>query len=93
MYMSASKEALFYAGTLIRIGTMMIVTWLAYPQLEKHGSKIPTVLIGIGILILIVLATRPSLGRIVIGIVIISLAVSFLMKLMSGKNRNRVRRR
>lgn len=70
-------------GMMVRIGALLGVVWLAFPQLQSLRGRLPTVLIVAAIVCLAVAATRPNLGRVVIAMVTIMVSVGGLMKWMS----------
>ena len=65
---------MIYPGTFIRVGSMLAVTCLAYPQLHLLKSKTSAVFVAVVLLMLIVLAARPRLFV----IVLIASAVLFI---------------
>ena len=80
-------------GLLIRIGTLLGIIWLAYPQLESLKTRLPSLLIALAMICLAVAAARPSLGRLLITIVTIAVSVGAILKWASNlADDNRKRR-
>ena len=70
-------------GMMIRVGAMLGVVCLAYPQLASLKGRLPAILIVLGIICLVVAAARPSLGRILITVVTVAVTVGGILKWMS----------
>ena len=67
-----------------RVGLILTALWLAMPTLKplfKYGSSL---LFGSLLIILFVLATRPKIVPIVIGLVVVGHSVNWLLKTLAG---------
>ena len=71
------------SGILIKVGAVMAVIWLAFPQLESLKARVPAGLIVLAFVCIIVAAARPNLGKVVISVVTIAVAISAVLKWMS----------
>lgn len=61
----------FVAGTLLKVGFVLGITWLAFPHLEQLGWDRIRGTLGLGIvLVLILLAIRPRIGAIAASILV-----------------------
>jgi hypothetical protein len=80
-------------GLLIRIGALLGVIWLAYPQLESLKGRLPSALIAVAMICLAVAAARPRLGSLLITIVTIAVSVGATLKWMSKLADNDPKRR
>ncbi len=83
LYLFQPDANLFVAGMLIRIGAMLGVIWLAFPQLESLRGRMPAILITLGLICLAVAAARPSLARVFITVVTVAFGVGGMLKWMS----------
>ena len=83
LYLFQQESDPFVEAMLIRVGAVLGVIWLAYPQLESIKGRLPAILVALALICVIVLAARPSLGRIVISVVTVAVAVGGIMKWMS----------
>ena len=70
-------------GIMVRVGALLGVIWLAMPQLEAYKGRIPTMMIGLAVLCLAVLAARRNLGVVLIALVTIGISVGAVMKWMT----------
>ena len=77
----------FTIGMMVRIGALLGVIWLAYPQLEtlknKLDGRVPSILIATVLVCLAIIAARPKLGTVVITVVTIAVGVSGALKWMT----------
>ena len=72
-----------YPGMLIRIGLVTGVVWLAFNELSALRSRVPTAFIGVGILILGVIAVLPKRGSVFIVLVTVTIGVAGALKWLS----------
>jgi len=70
-------------GILIRVGALLGVIWLAMPQLKHYKGRVPTILIGLVLLCLGMLAARRNLGVVLISLLTIGVSVGAAMKWMT----------
>ena len=77
----------FTIGMMIRIGALLGVIWLAYPQLEmlkgRLKGRVPAILIAAALICLAITAAKPSVGRVLITVVTIAVGVGGALKWMS----------
>ena len=78
---------LFWAGMSVRVGALLAVIWLAWDQLLALQQKLPTIAAAIIGICLLLLAARPNQGRLLIGLMILIVAVSFALKWASNFGR------
>ena len=83
MYVIQPQANPVAVGMMVRIGAMLAVIWLAYPQLESLKGRLPSVLIAGALICLAIAAAKPSLGRVVITVVTVAVSVGGLLKWMS----------
>lgn len=93
LYLFQPESQPFVEAMLIRVGAVLGVIWLAYPQLESIKGRLPAILVALALICVIILAARPSLGRIVISVVAVAVAVGGVMKWMSKMADDNPRRR
>ncbi|MCA9132526.1 MAG: hypothetical protein KDA45_05215 [Planctomycetales bacterium] len=61
----------YAAGTLLKVGVVLGLTWLASPQLERLGwHKVRGTMLGGIILVLVLYAVRPKIGAIAASLLI-----------------------
>ena len=83
LYLFQPEANPIVVGMMIRVGAMLGVIWLAFPQLESLKGRLPTILIAVAFVCLAVAAAKPSLGRVLITVVTVAISVGGLMKWMS----------
>ncbi len=67
---------------LIRVGTVLGVVWLAFPQLKTVGQKVPVVIAG-GLLVgLVLMAARPNLFKVAAALMVLLTLLSLLAKVL-----------
>ena len=71
------------AAMMIRIGALLGVIWLAFPQLEALKGRLPSILIALVFICLAVAAAKPKLGALLATIVTIAISVGAALKWMS----------
>ncbi|MFK7767962.1 MAG: hypothetical protein AB8B55_12135 [Mariniblastus sp.] len=67
-------------GVLIRIGLVTGVIWLAFKELVALRSRVPTAAMGVGLLILGVMAAIPNRGRFFVALLTITIGVAGALK-------------
>ncbi len=75
-----NAENTFLTAVLVRVGALLCVIWLAWPQLEAVKTRIPGFVLLALLLMLIVVAVRPNLFRVIAGVLAVGLALSGLLK-------------
>ena len=83
LYAFQPNASLVAAGMMVRIGAMLGVTWLAFPQLEALKGRLPGILIALAMICLVVAAAKPRLGAVLVTIVTVAISVGGIMKWMS----------
>lgn len=73
-------------GLCIRVGALLAVICLAFPQLMVLRDKLPAVLVIGSMGCLIIIAARPNLGRVVITLATISITLGGILKWLSKIN-------
>lgn len=67
---------------LIRVGTVLAVIWLAFPQLKSLGSRLPTFAVAGALATLILMAARPNLFKIGAAVAVVLVILSLLSKVL-----------
>lgn len=83
----------FWLGILIRVGALLGVICLAFPELMSLKGKLPAVIFGLAAICIVLIAVRPNPGRILISLIVIGIGVGSLTKWISSINSNDPRRR
>ena len=65
---------------LIRVGTVLGVVWLAFPQLKTVGQQVPVVIVCGLLGGLVLMAARPNLFKIAAALIVILIVLSLLAK-------------
>ena len=73
-----------YSGMLIRVGALLGVIWLAYPELQKSKAKIPGIILGLIVLFLVLAAARPKISNVILVIGVLTIAVSTGLRFLKG---------
>ena len=72
---------------LIRVGALLGVICLAFPELMLLKKKMPAVIFGLALIGILVLAVRPNPGRVLLSLIVIGLGVGSVMKWVSKASR------
>jgi hypothetical protein len=59
----------------IRVGIVLFVSWLAMPQLRTVLEKLPAILPGMLLLMIVLLAARPNVFKIVGSLIVVTTAL------------------
>ena len=82
-FFPAANPAL--TAILIRVGTVLGVVWLAFPQLKTVGQKVPVV-IACGLLGgLVLMAARPNLFKVAAALIVLLVVLSLVAKVLRKK--------
>ena len=74
-------------AVLIRVGTVLAVVWLAIPQLETVSQKVPKIMLASAFAILVLIAARPNLFKIVGLLMVLIVILALLAKVFQrGKS-------
>jgi len=65
---------------LIRVGSVLGVVWLAFPQLKTVGQRLPVVILCCLLGGLILMAARPNLFKIAAALIVLLGALSLIAK-------------
>ena len=66
----------FTVGMAIRVGTMLAVICLALPQLVGLRRRLPSIALGFGLVAMFLIAARPRIGNILVGVLAIALTAN-----------------
>ena len=88
MYFLNPQSATALVGIMVRVGVLLCVTWLAFPELEPIKSKIPGYLLLVILAMLVIVAARPKLFQVVAGLLAVALALSWALKWVSKLTSN-----
>lgn len=72
-------------ATLIRVGTVLGVVWLAFPQLKTVGQRVPVVVISGLLGGLVLMAVRPNLFKVAAALIVLLVALSLVAKVLRKK--------
>ena len=67
-------------AVLIRVGSVLGVVWLAFPQLKSVGQRVPVVIVCSLLGGLVLMAARPNLFKIAATLVVLLVALSLVAK-------------
>lgn len=70
-------------GILIRVGSLLAVICLAFPELMSLRGRMSAVLYGMALILILLIAVRPKLSRVLITLAVIGLGVGWVMKWMT----------
>lgn len=77
-------ETAFFSGVCVKVGLVLGAACLAWPTVEKLGSRLPTI-VNVAVLSCVVLvAVRPRLMPLIVGLVVAIIVVHFGLRLASG---------
>ena len=65
---------------LIRVGTVLGVVWLAFPQLKSVGDRLPGFVIIGFVATLVLMAARPNLFKVAAAVALVLVVLSLLAK-------------
>lgn len=65
---------------LIRVGTVLGVVWLAFPQLKTVGQRVPVVIVCCLLGGLVLMAARPNLFKVAAALIVLLVALSLVAK-------------
>jgi hypothetical protein len=81
----------FLTGMAVRIGATLAVVALAMPQLYQLKNRLPGVVGGIALFALVIIATRPNIGKVLLTLLVIAVTVfgvlSWLSKMTGSKKK------
>ena len=84
LYINEAQVNPMVPGSMVRIGSLMAVIWLAFPQLEKSKDRIPRVVLGIAVACLFLIAARPKISHVVIAVGGLAIALSTVLRFFSS---------
>lgn len=80
IYLRNPQQVGIYAAAAMRAGLLLIVIWLAWPQLVSLASDAPRVLTVSAAILVLMLVIRPRLARFVVVLVVLAIVYSFISK-------------
>ena len=87
-YVAASVHP-FAVGMAIRVGTMLAVICLALPQLIGLRHRLPSIALGFGLVVMFLIAARPRIGNILVGVLAIALTANAALAWLADLTRNK----
>ena len=85
MYVGAPEANVFVSAMLIRVGVLLCVMWLAFDQIMQLSKYFPTIVIGVAMAVLVLMAVRPNLSKVVMLMCAVLAAFSFFAKFLRVK--------
>ena len=85
MYIAAPTANVLTTATLIRVGLLLSVIWLAFDQVLQLTKYFPLILLGIGLAVLVIAAAKPNFGKVVLLICGALSALSLISKFLRPK--------
>lgn len=85
MYAWAPTANMLVSAILIRVGMLLCVMWLAFDQILQLSKYFSAVVISIAMVVLVLMAVRPNLSKVVIVMVAVLAAFSFFAKFLRTK--------
>jgi len=79
----------FTVGMAIRVGTLMAVICLALPQLDSLRRRLPSIALGFGLVAMFLIAARPRLGNILVGVLAIALTANATLAWLASLSRKK----
>ena len=85
MYLGAPAANVFVSAMLIRVGVLLCVMWLAFDQIMQLSKYFPAIVIGVAMAVLVLMAVRPNLSKVVMLMCAVLAAFSFFAKFLRVK--------
>ncbi len=85
MYFAAPAANLIISALLIRVGMLLCVIWLAFDQILHLSKYFSALVIAVGLSVLVLIAARPNLSKIVLVLCAVLAAFSFFTKFIRPK--------
>jgi len=85
MYAWGPIGNVFVSAILIRVGMLLCVMWLAFDQILQLSKYFSALVIGIGLAVLVLMAVRPNLSKVVLIMCAVLAAFSFFAKFVRTK--------
>ena len=67
---------------LIRVGTVLGVVWLAFPQLKTVGQRVPVAIVCCLLGGLVLMAARPNFFKVAAALAVLLIALSLVAKVL-----------
>ena len=80
----AATASLFWLGVLVRLGTLLMTLFLAWPVLSRIRHRLPALAMAIGLGLLLLLVVRPRVVPLAAGLAVAGIIVHFGLRLTSG---------
>ena len=85
MWIEASDRNMMFAGILVRVGVVLCVTAIAFPQIHVLRGRTSILVISIAFVLLLVVAARPKLFPISFVIALAVILANGILRRFSGK--------
>lgn len=92
-YFQQAGASPFQIGMMIRIGAILAVICLAFPQLQSLRGRAPSIVIVLGLLVIFLVAARGTQARIMVAIIVFAVSVAGALKWLSKIADNDPRKR
>ena len=84
LYAQGTPETQNRSGILVRVGLMLFIIWIAYPQLETLKNRLSMFVIGIILFLLVIVAARPQIFPIAAIAALGTVMLNGFLRRMSG---------
>ena len=74
----------FTTGMAIRVGATLAVVSLALPQLVVLRRRLPSIALALGMVALFLIAVRPRVGNVLVGVLAVSLTANTVLAWLSN---------
>lgn len=93
LYMLQPSADPFTLGMLVRVGALLGVICLAFPELLALKGRMPAIILGLALISIVIIAVRPEPGRILVSLLVIGVGVSSVAKWVNSAAKNDPRKR
>lgn len=87
LYVGGASNSVIVSGSL-RAGSLLMVTWLAWPKLIEWRHAIPRVALSAAIILGVILVARPSWGKIAAVVAAVTIGGSLVGRWLSTWKQN-----
>ena len=84
---SQSNSGTNFSGIFVRLGVMLSVLWIAFPQIESLRSRTSLFVIGTIVVLFLVVAARPRIFPIAAGVALATIILNGIMRRLSGAHK------
>ena len=85
LYLRGDPAHQFACGILVRVGCLLAAIWLAWPQLDALKGRVPTLVLGCLLALLLIVAIRPRIFPIAAAIMLATIFVNGAIRRFTGK--------